>query len=83
MQQVLHIEANYIYCCATSNVASPMETPMTMSETGGSTAQGQALLDRLDRLEPGRPHRKLMFQGGLGYAFDSFDGASWGTRSRP
>ncbi|WP_162834594.1 MFS transporter [Amycolatopsis circi] len=37
-----------------------------------------ALLDRLDRLEPGRPHRRLMFQGGLGYTFDSFDGALMG-----
>ncbi|TSD45655.1 MFS transporter [Rhodococcus sp. KBS0724] len=33
------------------------------------------LLLRLDRLKPGRPHRKLMLMGGLGYTFDSFDGA--------
>ncbi|WP_157847596.1 MFS transporter [Streptomyces violens] len=51
---------------------------MTTSETGRSTAAGQDLLVRLDRLEPGRPHRRLMFQGGLGYTFDSFDGALMG-----
>ncbi|MGW0957641.1 MFS transporter [Streptomyces gelaticus] len=26
-------------------------------------------------MEPGRPHRRLMFRAGLGYTFDSFDGA--------
>ena len=36
------------------------------------------LLARLDRLKPGRPHRKLMVMGGLGYTFDSFDGALMG-----
>ncbi|MFD0039907.1 MFS transporter [Streptomyces anulatus] len=46
--------------------------------TDPSAADGRALLDRLDRLEPGRPHRRLMFQGGLGYTFDSFDGALMG-----
>lgn len=50
---------------------------MSTLETGRSAA-GQALLARLDRLEPGRPHRRLMFQGGLGYTFDSFDGALMG-----
>ncbi|GAA0465594.1 MFS transporter [Streptomyces olivaceiscleroticus] len=51
---------------------------MTTVEPGRSAVGGQALLDRLDRLEPGRPHRRLMFQGGLGYTFDSFDGALMG-----
>ncbi|WP_165914308.1 MFS transporter [Streptomyces sp. AcE210] len=51
---------------------------MTTIKTRPSAAAGQALLDRLDRLEPGRPHRRLMFQGGLGYTFDSFDGALMG-----
>ncbi|MEV5645523.1 MFS transporter [Streptomyces flaveolus] len=50
---------------------------MSTLETGRSAA-GQELLTRLDRLEPGRPHRRLMFQGGLGYTFDSFDGALMG-----
>ncbi|KUN29318.1 hypothetical protein AQJ23_00585 [Streptomyces antibioticus] len=51
---------------------------MTISATGRPTAAGQAVLARLDRLEPGRPHRRLMFQGGLGYTFDAFDGALMG-----
>ena len=51
---------------------------MTTADRNRLAADGQALLDRLDRLEPGRPHRKLMFQGGLGYTFDSFDGALMG-----
>ncbi|MFI7006386.1 MFS transporter [Streptomyces sp. NPDC050145] len=51
---------------------------MTTPKTGRPTDAGQALLTRLDRLEPGRPHRRLMFQGGLGYTFDSFDGALMG-----
>ena len=32
-------------------------------------------LARLDRIPVGRPHRRLLFQGGLGYLFDSMDGA--------
>ncbi|WP_179891910.1 MFS transporter [Streptomyces sp. sk226] len=51
---------------------------MTTIKTDSSAAEGRALLARLDRLEPGRPHRRLMFQGGLGYTFDSFDGALMG-----
>ena len=51
---------------------------MTTTKTDLSAADGRALLDRLDRLEPGRPHRRLMFQSGLGYTFDSFDGALMG-----
>jgi len=38
----------------------------------------EELLHRIDRLKPGRPHRKLMVMGGLGYTFDSFDGALMG-----
>lgn len=41
-------------------------------------AANEEILARLDRLKPGRPHRKLMFMGGLGYTFDSFDGALMG-----
>lgn len=41
-------------------------------------AQNAALLSRLDNLEPGKPHRRLMLMGGLGYTFDSFDGALMG-----
>lgn len=41
-------------------------------------AADQDLLSRLDRLKPGRPHRRLMVMGGLGYTFDSFDGALMG-----
>lgn len=40
--------------------------------------QHTELLGRLDRLEPGKPHRRLMVMGGLGYTFDSFDGALMG-----
>ncbi len=36
------------------------------------------LLARLDSLKPGKPHRRLMTMGGLGYTFDSFDGALMG-----
>ncbi|ALU68395.1 MFS transporter [Rhodococcus erythropolis R138] len=50
---------------------------MTTS-AGATRAQGDALLARLDNLEPGKPHRRLMFMGGLGYTFDSFDGALMG-----
>ncbi len=45
---------------------------------GGTAAQHDVLLARLDSLEPGRPHRRLMLMGGLGYTFDSFDGALMG-----
>ncbi|HEY9392608.1 MAG TPA: MFS transporter, partial [Nocardioides sp.] len=45
---------------------------------GGTAAQHDVLLARLDNLEPGRPHRRLVMMGGLGYAFDSFDGALMG-----
>ncbi|BDD84773.1 MFS transporter [Tsukamurella pulmonis] len=38
----------------------------------------EALLARLDGVEPGKPHRRLMVMGGLGYTFDSFDGALMG-----
>lgn len=31
------------------------------------------LLDRLEHIPVGRPHRRLQFQGGLGYVFDSMD----------
>ncbi|SDT45708.1 MFS transporter [Microlunatus soli] len=31
------------------------------------------LLDRLERIPYGRPHRKLQLQGGLGYVFDTMD----------
>ena len=31
------------------------------------------LLDRLERIPVGRPHRRLQFQGGLGYVFDRMD----------
>ncbi|MHA6738524.1 MFS transporter [Rhodococcus erythropolis] len=41
-------------------------------------AQNAALLSRLDNLEPGKAHRRLMLMGGLGYTFDSFDGALMG-----
>ncbi|MFJ8949280.1 MFS transporter [Streptomyces sp. NPDC102381] len=43
-----------------------------------SALNGEDLLHRLDRLEPSSAHRRLMFQGGLGYTFDSFDGALMG-----
>lgn len=33
------------------------------------------LLQRLERLPLGRPHLKLLLQGGLGYTFDGMDGA--------
>lgn len=48
--------------------------------TAGSaaSAQGAELLGRLDRLKPGKPHRRLMLMGGLGYTFDSFDGGLMG-----
>lgn len=32
-------------------------------------------LARLDRIPVSRPHRRLLFQGGLGYLFDAMDGA--------
>ncbi|WP_370185868.1 MFS transporter [Rhodococcus wratislaviensis] len=38
-------------------------------------ANSATLFDRLENLEPGLPHRRLMFKAGLGYTFDSFDGA--------
>jgi len=44
-----------------------------------SGAQQEDLLVRLDNLSPGKPHRKLMLMGGLGYTFDSFDGALMGA----
>lgn len=47
---------------------------MTTS-TGAPGAQQEELLARLDKLEPGKPHRRIMVMGGLGYTFDSFDGA--------
>ncbi|MFJ8794365.1 MFS transporter [Streptomyces sp. NPDC102462] len=50
---------------------------MPTSETRAETSAA-ALLHRLDRLEPGTPHRRLMFRAGLGYTFDSFDGALMG-----
>ncbi|MEJ6550342.1 MFS transporter [Corynebacterium sp. USCH3] len=50
---------------------------MTTS-TGATGAQQEELLARLDRLEPGKPHRRLMVMGGLGYTFDSFDGQLMG-----
>lgn len=34
---------------------------------------GTELLARLDRLPVGKPHRRLMLQGGLGYLFESYD----------
>ncbi len=34
-----------------------------------------ATLARLERIPLGRPHRRLLFQGGLGYLFDAADGA--------
>ncbi|WP_455352567.1 MFS transporter [Streptomyces sp. SYSU K217416] len=52
---------------------------MTLPDSTAVPAVGsQQLLDRLDGLEVSRPHRRLMFQGGLGYAIDSFDGALMG-----
>ncbi|GGU27474.1 MFS transporter [Nocardioides albus] len=51
---------------------------MTEPTTTPARSDGTELLTRLDRLKPGRPHRKLMFMGGLGYTFDSFDGALMG-----
>lgn len=50
---------------------------MTTS-AGATETQNAALLARLDNLEPGKPHRRLMVMGGLGYTFDSFDGALMG-----
>ena len=50
---------------------------MTTS-TGATGAQQEELLARLDRLEPGKPHYRLMGMGGLGYTFDSFDGQLMG-----
>ncbi|KXP02986.1 MFS transporter [Tsukamurella pseudospumae] len=50
-----------------------------MSQSHPTTAPpDEALLARLDGLEPGKPHRRLMVMGGLGYTFDSFDGALMG-----
>ena len=43
-----------------------------------SSQQHAALLTRLDNLKPGKPHRRLMVMGGLGYTFDSFDGSLMG-----
>ncbi|WP_129657520.1 MFS transporter [Rothia halotolerans] len=43
-----------------------------------TAAQHAVLLARLDNLKPGRPHRRLMVMGGLGYTFDSFDGQLMG-----
>lgn len=50
---------------------------MTQSSPAPAVSD-EELLHRLDRLKPGRPHRKLMVMGGLGYTFDSFDGALMG-----
>ncbi|MGO4453556.1 MFS transporter [Arthrobacter sp. RAF14] len=43
-----------------------------------TAAEHAALLARLDNLKPGKPHRRLMVMGGLGYTSDSFDGALMG-----
>lgn len=50
-----------------------------MHENSAAAATSAELLDRLDRLEPGRPHQRLMLRAGLGYTFDSFDGALMGS----
>ncbi|MGW7072992.1 MFS transporter [Streptomyces sp. NPDC054855] len=47
--------------------------------TAPPALNGEDLLRRLDQLEPSSAHRRLMFQGGLGYTFDSFDGALMGS----
>ena len=52
-----------------------MPTPTPTPSPGASHEE---ILGRLDRLEPGKPHRRLMFMGGLGYTFDAFDGALMG-----
>lgn len=39
---------------------------------------GIELLARLDRLPLGKPHRRLILQGGMGYMFESFDGVLLG-----
>ncbi|MER7015751.1 MFS transporter [Saccharopolyspora sp. NPDC000359] len=41
--------------------------------TAAPQPTGTELLARLDRLPVGRPHRRLMLQGGLGYLFESYD----------
>jgi putative MFS transporter len=52
---------------------------VAMTESGSTTsAQSAELLARLESLRPGKPHRRLMTMGGLGYTFDSFDGALMG-----
>ncbi|MGO2659968.1 MFS transporter [Mycetocola reblochoni] len=50
----------------------------TAPQTPTTAEQQAALLARLDDLEPGKPHRRLMVMGGLGYTFDSFDGQLMG-----
>ncbi|GAA4867516.1 MFS transporter [Saccharopolyspora cebuensis] len=39
---------------------------------------GTELIARLDRLPLSKPHRRLVFQGGMGFLFESFDGVLLG-----
>ena len=53
-----------------------MDVPSTPSTPSTAVSADAVILGRLEKLDIGRPHRRLRMQAGLGYLFDAMDTAT-------